>query len=402
MTTPWDVSAAARRLLESNWREGDYRGRHYAFSVPSPRSYPWQWYWDSCFHAIVRRRFDPAGARAELETLLNAADPDGFIGHTILWGRPLDLQRAIRYNIASRRDLMTRTIQPPLLAWTWRWAVGDPNDDPRIAAQHDWLAAHRDLDGDGLLWLIQPDESGMDASPKFDFIWGRVAQGRPLFPVLIARNRRLGFDARRITAAGHPLVCEVLTNVAWALSEQALGRPSPTPALVERLWDTRRGRFADRVRNPPRLVPPERRPATWDTLAPLALPDLPDAIAQRLVDEVLRAPRFADGVPLPSVALDDPTHSSRETWWGRHRHWRGPSWVNSAWLVSLGLRRLGLDDEADAMGRRLAAVVEREGFREYYEARTGAGMGAHDFGWSTLVWELLDPQPPPTPGAARV
>lgn len=399
MTTPWDVSAAARRLLEGNWREGDYRGRHYAFSVPSPRSYPWQWYWDSCFHAIVRRRFDPPGARAELETLLNAADPDGFIGHTILWGRPLDLQRAIRYNIASRTDLMTRTIQPPLLAWAWRWAVGDPNDDPRIAAQHDWLAAHRDLDGDGLLWLIQPDESGMDASPKFDFIWGRVAQGRPLFPVLIARNRRLGFDARRITEAGHPLVCEVLTNVAWALSEQALGRPSPTPALVERLWDPRLGRFADRVRNPPRLVPPERRPATWDTLAPLALPDLPDAIAQRLVDEVLRAPRFADGVPLPAVALDDPTHSSRETWWGRHRHWRGPSWVNSAWLVSLGLRRLGLDDEADAMGRRLAAVVEREGFREYYEARTGAGMGAHDFGWSTLLWELLDPQPPPPPAS---
>ncbi len=399
MTTPWDVSAAARRLLESNWREGDYRDRHYAFSVPSPRSYPWQWYWDSCFHAIVRRRFDPPGARAELETLLNAADPDGFIGHTILWGRPLDLGRAIRYNIASRADLMTRTIQPPLLAWAWRWAVGDPNGDPRIAAQHDWLARHRDLDGDGLLWLIQPDESGMDASPKFDFIWGRVAQGRPLFPVLIARNRRLGFDARRITAAGHPLVCEVLTNVAWALSEQALGRPSPTPALVDRLWDPRRGRFADRVRNPPRLVPPERRPATWDTLAPLALPDLPDAIAQRLVDEVLRAPRFADGVPLPAVALDDPTHSSRETWWGRHRHWRGPSWVNSAWLVSLGLRRLGLDDEADAMGRRLAAVVEREGFREYYEARTGAGMGAHDFGWSTLLWELLDPQPPPAPAS---
>jgi len=402
MRSAWDVGAAARRLLEGNWREGDYRDRHYAFSVPSPRSYPWQWYWDSCFHAIVRRRFDPTGARAELETLLNAADDDGFIGHTIFWGRPLNLERAIRYNIASRAELMTRTIQPPLLAWAWAWAVGGVGGDggggfdPRIARQHDWLAAHRDLDGDGLLWLIQPDESGMDASPKFDFVWGRLAQGRPLFPLLIARNRRLGFDAHRIAAAGHPLLCEVVTNVAWSLSEQALDRPSPTPALVERLWDARRGRFADRVRNPPRLVAPERRPATWDTLAPLALPDLPDAIAQRLVDEVLRAPRFDDGVPLPAVALDDPTHSSRETWWGRHRHWRGPSWVNSAWLVSLGLRRLGLHDEADRMAQRLAAVVQGEGFREYYESRTGRGMGAHDFGWSTLLWEMLDPQPPPS------
>jgi hypothetical protein len=390
-----DVPAEARALLDGNWREGDYRGRHYAFSVPSPRSYPWQWYWDSCFHAIVRRRFDPPAARAELETLLNAMDPDGFIGHTILWGRPLDWQRAIRYNIASRADLMTRTIQPPILAWAWAWAVGDPAAEPRIAQHHAWLREHRALTDDGLLWLIQPDESGMDASPKFDHVWGRLAQGRPLFPLLIARNRHFGFDARRVDAARRPVVCEVLANVAWALSEQALGRASLTPALIERLYDVRRGRFADDVRHAVRPTDPAARPVTWDTLAPLALPDLPDAIAQRLVDEVLRAPRFAEGVPLPAVALDDPTHTSRETWWGRHRHWRGPSWVNSAWLVSLGLRRLGLDDAADTLARRLTATVAREGFREYYEARQGYGMGAHDFGWSTLLWELIDPAAPP-------
>jgi glycogen debranching enzyme len=133
---------------------------------------------------------------------------------------------------------------------------------------------------------------------------------------------------------------------------------------------------------------------SWDTLAPLALPDLPDDIAWQLIERVLRAPGFAAGVPLPSVAIDDPAYSDRETWWGRHRHWRGPSWVNSAWFVSLGLRRLGLGDEAAALARRLAAVVEREGFREYYESRSGHGMGARDFGWSTLIVEMLEPALP--------
>jgi hypothetical protein len=294
---------------------------------------------------------------------------------------------------------MTSTIQPPVLAWAWAWAVGDPRAEPRIAAHHAWLREHRALEDDNLLWLVQPDESGMDASPKFDHVWGRLAQGRPAFPLLIARNRRLGFDARRVAAAGHPVVCEVLTNVAWSLSEQALGRPSPTPALIERLYDRARGRFADDVRHAATPTPPHARPVTWDTLAPLALPDLPDAIAERLVDEVLRAPGFAGSVPLPAVALDDPAHSSRETWLGRHRHWRGPSWVNSAWFVSLGLRRLGLDAEADAIAARLRTVVAREGFREYYEARLGYGMGAHDFGWSTLLWELADPAAPPAPPA---
>lgn len=386
----FDVGAAARALLEDNWREGDYRGRHYAFSVPSPRSYPWQWYWDSCLHAIVRHRYDPGKARAELRTLLAAADPDGFIGHTVLWGHPLDLQRALRYNIASRADLMTRTIQPPLLAWAWARCGGDPAAEHGIVRHHAWLREHRALGDDGLLWLLQPDESGMDASPKFDHVWGRLAQGRPLFPLLIARNRRLGFDARRVAAAGHPVACELLTNVAWSLSEQALGRPSPTPALLQRLYDPRAGRFFDDVRGAVRPTPGPERPGTWDTLAPLALDDLPDEIGHRLVEEVLLAPRFAGGVPLPAVALDDRAHSSRETWWGRHRHWRGPSWVNSAWLVALGLRRLGYDDLVAQIVRELTAVIAREGFREYYEAHTGRGMGARDFGWSTLLWDLAE------------
>jgi hypothetical protein len=376
-----ELERGARDLLERNWREGSYRGRDYGFSVPSPRSYPWQWYWDSCFHAIVRRRWEPERARRELETLLNASD-GGFIGHTVFWQHRIDRPRAVRYNVSSRDDLTTHTIQPPVLAWAWRIAVGDPNEEPRIAAHHDWLREHRDLDGDNLLWLIQPDESGMDASPKFDHVWGRMAQGRPLFPLLIARNRHRGWDARRI----RPVVCEVVTNVAWSLSEQALGRPSP--ALVQRLWNPRLGRFLDDVRG---ARPRPRVVDTWDTLAPLALPDLPQEIAERLINEVLRAPRYSGGVPLPAVALDDPLHSDRETWWGRHRHWRGPSWVNSAWLVTLGLRRLGLDDEAEAMTRRLASVMAREGFREYYESHSGRGMGAHDFGWSTLIAEMLDP-----------
>lgn len=385
------LETAARELLDAGWREGRQDGRSYAFTVPSPASYPWQWYWDSAFHAIVRRRFDPERARRELETLLHAAEPDGFIGHTIFWERPLDRAKALRYNVRHRHDFMTRTIEPPILALAWDRVAGEPAAQPVIVRHHHWLRAERDLDGDGLLWLIQPDESGMDALPKFDHVWGSRAQGLPLFPLLIARNRRLGFDARRIAAAGGPVLCEVLTNVVWSLSEQALGRPSPTPALVERLWDARLGRFRDVARNPVHERAADELPLTWDTLAPLALPDLPDDIAGRLLG-ILDRPGFRDAVPLPAVAVDDPAHDARERFWlGVHRHWRGPSWVNAAWFVALGLRRLGREEQARDMGRRLAAVMEREGFREYYDARTGAGMGAEDFAWSTLVLDLLAP-----------
>ena len=388
------LAALCNGVLRQNWREGAEDGAHYGFTAPSPGHYPWLWYWDSCFHAIIWRRLDPARSRLELETLL-ASSRDGFIGHIAFLGQPLNLERAMRYNIATRHAPTTSTIQPPALAWAWSMSVGDPRLESKIKEHHDWLRAHRDLEGDNLLWLIQPDESGMDASPKFDHVWGRRAHGRRLFPTVIHANRRRRFDAKRIAADRRPVICEVVTNVLWSLSEQSMGNPSPTPALVDRLWNEDLGRFIDDTRFPVRSIDPRDIPFTWDTLAPLALPDLPDSIGHRLVQETLLDPRmFWDAVPVPSVALTDPSHTSQEDFWGLRRLWRGPSWVNAAWFVWMGLNRLGYQDEADGLRDRLVAIVLREGLREYYDARTGEGMGALDFGWSSLVWEIADPIEP--------
>ena len=382
--------ASAERVLRQNWLEGERDGTRFAYTRPSPTRYPWQWYWDSCFAAIVWRRFDPRRSRLELESLLAAQRPDGFIGHTIFWDRPVSLTRLPFYNVFSRRSFQTETIQPPLLAWAWRIAVGDPAQEPRIAAQADWLVANRDLEGDGLLWIIQPDESGLDASPKFDPVWGRRATGQIGFPCLVRRNRRLDFDARRVRGQGEPVLCEVVLNTLWSLSLQAMGRPSVTAALVERLWNEDLGLFLDEAQ--PGGVSPTV--VTWAALAPLALPDLPERIGRRLVEEhVLNAREFLTPVAPPSVAASEPSY---EPGGGRgpiRRYWRGPTWVNSAWLVWLGMRRLGYEQEAEQLVTGLIGAVEREGLREYYDPRTGKGLGAVDFGWSALIAELADPDP---------
>jgi hypothetical protein len=388
----WEARALelAEQTLRGNWTEGVREGVHFAYTRPSPSRYPWQWYWDSCFCAIVWRRFDPARARAELESLLRAGREDGFIGHTVFWERAVSLSRLAFYNVAERRSPMTSTIQPPLLAWAWRITTGtDPAANPGIVAQADWLARERDLEGDGLLWIVQPDESGLDASPKFDPVWGRRANGRLGFPCLVRRNRRLGFSARRIRDAGGPILCEVLTNVLWSLSLQALGRGSATPALVERLWDERLGLFLDRGQ------PGDLRPAvsTWASLAPLALPDLPVEIGRRLVEHLLDPERFWTPVAPPSVSAEEPAY---EPGGGRgpiRRYWRGPAWVNSAWLVWLGLRRLAYEREAAELAERIGAAVARAGLREYYDPRDGHGLGARRFAWSALICELAEPDP---------
>ncbi len=386
------VWAQCARVLRQNWREGRRAGdaMPYAYTCPSPSRYPWQWYWDSCFHAIAWRNVDADRARRELESLLRAADDEGFIGHTIFWNEPLTGSRRLTYNVLSPDAPMTASIQPPLLAWAWSLAIGDPALVPGIGRHMRWLADHRDLEGDGLLWIVQPDESGMDASPQFDAIWGRQAHGLPGFVMLVRRNRRLGYDLRRIARAGGPVCCEVATNVLYNLSRLALGLPSLTPALIERCYDERRGLFGPVARPRPRRTPA----TTIAALTPLALPDLPEAIGRRLVEEHLLDPRrFLSAVAPPSVSMQDPGFSLRDT--GRlhqRRYWRGPTWVNTAWLCWRGLRRLGYGEAADQMARGLTGAAHSDGLREYYDPRTGAGMGATDFGWSSLVMEMLAPR----------
>src|SRR5207248_10930573 len=150
-------------------------------------------------------------------------------------------------------------------------------------------------------------------------------------------------DMRRIVQAGGPVCCEVMTNVLYGLSKLALGDPSLTPTIVARLYDEDSGLFWPIAR--PAIT--SRPPLTWAALSPLALPDLPEHIGRRLVEEHLLDPeRFWLPFPVPSVSAADPTFSVHDTAFGIRRYWRGPTWINAAWLVWLGMVRLGYDEEA--------------------------------------------------------
>jgi hypothetical protein len=272
--------------------------------------------------------------------------------------------------------------------------VGDPAQVPAIVRHHDWVERERAVDGDGLVWIIQPDESGLDASPKFDSAFGWRADGLPGFPLLVRRNRRLGFDITRIAAADGQLVCGTATNVLHGLSRLALGRRSITPRIVERLYDERTGLFHQIVRRGAKHRPVRHPVETWAALSPLALPDLPEEIGRRLVEEHLLDPkRFWLPVPPPSVSARESLFSLKDRFLFLRRYWRGPTWLNAAWLLWLGLVRLGYEEASVEMARRIAGAVAASGLREYYDPFTGAGMGATDFSWSALVLELVNPDP---------
>src|SRR5207237_3407885 len=64
------------------------------------------------------------------------------------------------------------------------------------------------------------------------------------------------------------------------------------------------------------------------------------------------------------------------------RYWRGPVWLSVNWLVIRGLRGTGLHADADAVVGESLELVERHGFREYFDALSGAGRGIDGFTWT--------------------
>jgi hypothetical protein len=118
------------------------------------------------------------------------------------------------------------------------------------------------------------------------------------------------------------------------------------------------------------------------------LADLPEDVRRRLVEEHLLNPaRYGAAFGIPSVAMDEPSFKAGFDVW---RTWRGPSWMNVAWLLLEPLRELGYTEDAARIAGGMINAVDRGGLREYYDPRTGQGLAARGFSMSALVADMAD------------
>jgi glycogen debranching enzyme len=126
--------------------------------------------------------------------------------------------------------------------------------------------------------------------------------------------------------------------------------------------------------------------ATPSIFFPLMAEEVPASIAQAVVDAHFdRAGEFGVPYPLPSVDQRDPSFCRAETPF----LWRGPTWAVNNWFVYHALKKRGMVRQAEALRTSLWGLVERSGFREYYDPFTGQGHGALDFTWSGLLVDMV-------------
>ena len=405
-----ELEEGARRILLTNLRRGvaDWNGKEYSFVCPSLAGYPFQWFWDSCFHAIALIHLDTDQAKAELRTLMSGGLSNGFIPHIIFWEMEKQPDFLSRNIVGMTDPHYSSTIQPPIIAYAVERVYQATGDEefrqealPILVAFYRWVRQARDPDNDGLIAVIQPEEAGTDCSPKYDEALGLEELSNRGF-ITALRKVYAGYDS--IRGDDHAMLAtdlfhfeDVLVNSIYVFGMRSLARllgdapeaaefireaDRTRDALLAKCWDEEAGAFFDLsgvAENPVKMV-------TISSLMPLILDDLPRPIIERLVDQWVSSPNhFWTPYPLPSVPVSEPKFMPGNP---GGFIWRGPSWINTNWFLVHGLRCHGYWELADTIVAKSQECIERSGFREYYHPYTAEGLGARNFGWSTLILDM--------------
>ena len=225
------VTEIAERVLRGNWLEGERDGVALRLHAAQPEPLPVAVVLGLLLRGDRLAPLRPGRARGpSWRACSPPSATDGFIGHTIFWDRPVSLSRLPFYNVASRSAFQTETIQPPLLAWAWRIAVGDPREEPRIA-RPGRLAGRATATSRATACSGSSSPTSRASTPRRSSTRsgaGGPARGSASRCSSTATAGSASTPAGSATRGG-PVLCEVLVNTIWSLSLQALGRPSATP-----------------------------------------------------------------------------------------------------------------------------------------------------------------------------
>lgn len=426
----------AKKVLKHN-----DRGK---WTAPAGGLYPHQWLWDSCFIAIGLRHLDIERAKTELKSLLRGQWSNGMFPNMIFSGgkehhRHRDMWRSYVSPYAPHNVATSGITQPPMLAEavvqigqklklperrSWYREMY-----PYLLHYHQWLYAERNPHGEGLIILIHPYESGMDNTPPW--ISELRKHSMPWWVILIERlhldglvnlvrrdtryippgQRMSNIEAMAYWAAIHRLrrkaynseavlsrslfAVEDLTfnciliraNVHLRTIAKDIGHSLPVPLLqkmvktesaLEQLWDEKTGQYYSRSFVSHKII----EEPSIATFLPLYAGCISKERAEHLL-KLLKYRQFDLKWPVPSV----PRNSD---FFDPIKYWRGPTWINTNWLIIDGLRRYGFEPEAIALHERTLELVSRSGMNEYFNPLSGEPVGAANFSWTAaLTIDLL-------------
>jgi glycogen debranching enzyme len=401
-----DVFEDARRLMFQNRRVTD--GNEY--TVPSGEHYPYQWLWDSCFHAIVLAGFDPEYGKNEIRSLLSRQFKNGMVPHIIYWV-PGALHQ-FNWGVEGTSSIT----QPPMLAYAVEQLHRTSPDTgfleevyPALASYYKFLIEKRDPLGRNLIAIINPDESGEDNSPRFDAPLG-VMPSISYGDHLELRKKLAERNGPRVatveSTAPHTFwVFDVLfnavlvenlralRNIAHSIKHEEGERYAKThsdlirKAMRESLWHNNTYWSLNGENDKPLMT------YTW---AQFVMPLFAGLYSQEEAESVVKGElmnpeSFYGEWGLRTVSKKELSYQS-DSYASDGFSWRGPSWMVPHWFMYRGLMRYGFHAEADKIRDKSVRLLENAGFRECFNPESGIGHGAHGFTWGALILDMQNNQ----------
>ena len=373
------LTARTLEVMETNWNPQGY-------TSPNPHTYPWQWLWDSCFHAIIWTELEqPGKALAEMETLLATMLPTGFLPHMNyqsdpdaaipLWGQP---------------GASTIT-QPPMfghaLAHMARRGVDIPEELlAKAALGLRFFIRHRLDDTSGLIRLVHPWESGTDDNPRWDGYYklayrtpGWQEEKKSMLQTILRDINGTPVANPRFMACSPYFTALVAFNIQEAASitdKISAAEAEPLVAGVAASWDDSKTTWVDQG-------PEGVETGAEDFCALLCcLADRTPGRMGAIVEKI-----FAEGGVY--AGRYGPAGISREhKVYDGNGYWRGGVWPQMLYLMCVALERDGRRAEARLLAEQFVAGVRASGFAEYWNSDTGAACGARPQSWAGL-WIAL-------------
>jgi len=381
------------------------------YTVPTQGLYPFQWNWDSCLTALGQRHFDESRAWTEIETLFAHQWPCGMVPHIVfhqmddgyfpgpdVWatGRPVPTSGITQPAVAgfALKRLFERAQDRALADARARALL------PKIAAWHRWFYATRDPQGEGLVAILHPWESGRDNSVDWDAPFARVPTDgiapytrrdtqhadpahRPTqeqydrYLWLVEHFRALQWDTAKLHDASPFQVvdpgfnailiraCADLAELADSLGETAIAQENRSFAqrgqmAMDGLWSERHGQYLCLDRVAGGLID---SPSVGGLLAAFcAIP--PE-----------RAARIAAKIDSHATRFRVASHPPQDPRFDAQRYWRGPVWLVVNYMIADGLARAGQADAAARITASSLDLIRTSGFAEYYDPLTGEALG---------------------------
>ena len=407
-----------RKLLYDNMEKGGGQdGPFFHFTRPSPGTYPYQYFWDTCFHVFIFCSLgDEEMAKDHIRSLFALRTEDGFVGHMIYWnrlkpGRWTDLFQSLPRVRNLYKSHMSAIIQPPLAAQAVERIYRASEDQeflkemlPKLKKYYSWLSNNRDFQNDKLLTIISPFESGMDWKPTFDVPLGfepRKAKWKLFLRAtgVDFRNYINRYDHKKIYKKGYFLVKGVAFNTIYAQNLRAMS------SLCQKMNDPDAKAYAELsdkvVESIMKLMYNKGDDAFYDcygkdnrqikiltptVIYPVVLNGISEEVRKAVMERhFFNNEEFYLPYPIPSLAKKEAAFNPNRSMY----IWRGPTWIVHNWFLHKFLMTKGYGDVSQKLVESIKELIAKSGFREYYNPFTGEGYGAYDFTWGGLVIDMI-------------